>query len=80
MQTKLTLRLDEAVIRDAKLLAKSKGQSVSQIVANYFKTLKEKPREERDDLTPIVKSLKGAWRGQDLGLNEYQQYLEKKYQ
>ncbi|MFH0787377.1 MAG: DUF6364 family protein [Pseudomonadota bacterium] len=79
MQTKLTLRLDERLIREAKSLANRKGQSVSQIVANYFHSLKEKPAEKQTNLTPIVKSLKGALRGTPLDLKDYHRYLEEKY-
>ncbi len=36
MQTKLTLRLDEALIQRAKAEARRTGKSVSQLVAEYF--------------------------------------------
>ena len=79
MQTKLTLRLDDDLIREAKTIAELKGQSLSKIVANYFKSLKEKPVGTNTPLTPIVKSLKGALRGTKLDLKDYHQYLEDKY-
>ena len=36
MNTKLTLRLDENLIKSAKNYASSSGKSVSQLVADYF--------------------------------------------
>lgn len=42
MHTKLTLRLDEALIASAKDYAAAHGSSVSQIVANYFAALTQK--------------------------------------
>ena len=79
MQTKLTLRLDEDLIREAKTIAERKGQSLSKIVANFFQSLREKPVETKSKLTPIVKSLKGALRGTKLDLKDYHRYLEDKY-
>jgi hypothetical protein len=79
MQTKLTLRLDEDLIREAKSIAELRGQSLSKIVSNYFKSLKEKPVGTKTQLTPIVKSLKGILRGTKLDRKDYHQYLEDKY-
>lgn len=42
MHTKLTLRLDEALIASAKDYAAAHGSSVSQIVADYFAALTQK--------------------------------------
>ncbi len=39
MNTKLTLRMDEALIESAKHYAAAHGSSVSQMVANYFAAL-----------------------------------------
>ena len=39
MQTKLTLRLEDQLIEQAKSYAALAGKSVSQIVADYFKLL-----------------------------------------
>jgi hypothetical protein len=79
MQTKLTLRLDEDLIREAKTIAELRGQSLSKIVSNYFKSLKERPVGTKTQLTPIVKSLKGVLRGTKLDRKDYHQYLEDKY-
>jgi hypothetical protein len=79
MQTKLTLRLDEELIREVKIIADRRGKSLSKIVANYFNSLREKPVETGTALTPIVKSLKGVLRGADLNQKNYHKYLEGKY-
>jgi hypothetical protein len=79
MQTKLTLRLDEDLIERAKSFAKRRGKSVSQIVADYFASL-ETPATDRDmELTPIVRSLKGALRGADADMGDYRRHLEERH-
>jgi hypothetical protein len=79
MPTKLTLRLDEDLIRRAKSFAKKRGKSVSQIVADYFASLDKKPHEPSVDLTPIVRSLKGTLRGMDAEVEDYRKHLEERY-
>jgi hypothetical protein len=79
MQTKLTLRLDEELIKEVKSIANRQGQSVSKMVAVYFSSLREKPDQKKLQLTPLVKALKGAWRGMTLDRKDYQRYLEKRY-
>ncbi|MEM6736185.1 MAG: DUF6364 family protein, partial [Bacteroidota bacterium] len=39
MNTKLTLTIEEEVIKIAKEYAKEKGQSLSDLVENYFKLI-----------------------------------------
>ena len=63
MTTKLTLTLDDKVIRSAKRYAKLKDSSVSELVENYFKSITgmgNDPIEE--DLSPNVKSLLGSFK------------------
>ncbi|HEY8935887.1 MAG TPA: DUF6364 family protein [Cyclobacteriaceae bacterium] len=59
MTTKLTLTIEEKVIKTAKSYAQKKGRSLSDLVENYLKTLasKDKPSEE---LSPRVKRLVGS--------------------
>lgn len=60
MNTKLTLTIEEEVIRIAKEYAKEKGQSLSQLVENYFKLITVDRREiKSQDLSPRVQSLRG---------------------
>ncbi len=75
MQTKLTLRMDEELIRIAKDFARSSGKSLSRIVADYFALL---GRENQDaEMSHVVRSLKGSLRGADTETD--QRYLEDKY-
>jgi hypothetical protein len=79
MPTKLTLRLDQELIRRAKSFAKKRGKSVSQIVANYFASLDKKPQDPSIDLTPIVRSLKGTLRGIDVEVEDYHRHLQERH-
>jgi hypothetical protein len=79
MQTKLTLRLDEDLIRTAKVIGREKGQSVSKMVAVYFQSLSENQERKRPYFSPTIKALKGAWRGKNIDQKDYRRYLEKKY-
>lgn len=79
MQSKLTLRLDEALIRRAKVIAKRKGKSVSQMVAEYFALLGSRSSNEAEELAPTVKSLKGILKGSKLDREDYRRHLEDKY-
>jgi hypothetical protein len=62
MTTKLTLTLDDKVIRGAKRYARAKGRSVSELVESYFKSLTEPNNEVPEELTPAVKSLMGSFK------------------
>jgi hypothetical protein len=64
MNTKLTLTMEESVIEQAKKYAKSKGQSLSDLIENYLKTTTRQQHQETG-LTPIVKSLKGSFKVPD---------------
>ena len=79
MKTKLTLRLDQKLVRRAKTYAKRTGKSVSQIVAEYFLLLGSRAEDGEVRLTPTVKSLKGALRGGQVDKADYRRYLEEKY-
>ena len=79
MNTKLTLRLDENLIKSAKNHANISGKSVSQMVADYFYLLDIKSIKKPLQLTPVVKSLKGALKDTDLDESDYKQYLDDKY-
>lgn len=78
MNTKLTLRLDQELVRRAKSLAKQRGKSVSQMVAEYFQLL-GRARVSDEDLNPTVQSLKGVLRGKGVEKRDYQKHLEDKF-
>ena len=72
MQTKLTLRLDEQLVKRAKAYAKKSGKSVSQLVAEYFSLLNERPPSE-PELTASVRRLKGALKASKVSEQDYRQ-------
>lgn len=60
MNTKLTLTIEKNVIEEAKIYAKEKGQSLSDLVENYFKLItKDKRQIEPSKLSPRIKRLRG---------------------
>lgn len=77
MQTKLTLRLDDSLINQAKDYAKSQNKSLSQVVAGYFQALSQ---ETNTPVTaPITQSLIGIIELSKLDENDYKKHLEEKY-
>lgn len=77
MQTKLTLRLEDQLIANAKAHAKNSGKSLSQMVADYFALLEKKtPIQE---LPPVTSSLKGCLQTSSVDEQDYRIYLEDKY-
>lgn len=79
MQTKLTLRLDDRLIKLAKRYASRKGKSVSRMVADYFALLESPPAGRGEELSPTVQSLRGVLRGARVDRDDYRRYVEGKY-
>ena len=82
MKTKLTLRLDVALIEQAKAHAKSTGRSISALVADFFAGLQKADRpenEDKDSLPPNTAALVGLLHGADVGEDDYHAYLEEKH-
>lgn len=61
MNTKLTLTIEHTVIERAKSYAREKGQSLSDIVENYLKVITHEEPKANNEITPLVKSLKGSF-------------------
>jgi len=79
MKSKLTLRLEDSLIKRAKKRAKQKGTSVSQMVANYFALIEtEQPSTDRK-LPPITSSLTGILKNKEVQEEDYKKHLEEKY-
>jgi hypothetical protein len=78
MNAKLTLRMDERLIRKAKAEARRRGKSVSQMAAEFFQSL-DRRKAINADLPPITKSLVGALRGRRASKRDYKRYLKEKY-
>ena len=79
MQTKLTLRLEDHLIEQAKSYAAQAGKSVSQIVAEYFKLLTCEKTKQSQPSSPITQSLRGILKESELDENDYKKYLEEKH-
>ena len=75
MQNKLTLRLDESLIKQAKIYAKQHDKSLSQVVADYFQLLTK--GIEGLETPSITRSLIGVIK--DVDEDDYKRHLEKKY-
>lgn len=80
MQTKLTLRLEERLIRKAKRYSKKSGKSVSKLVADYFSAIEEEGASKEDlALSPRVRSLFGVLAGGQASEKDYRRHLEEKH-
>ncbi len=79
MQTKLTLRLEDKLIRRAKSYARRSGKSVSELVADLFSQLSASSPQSQRDLTPVVRRLAGALAGKPLEKSDYRKHLEEKF-
>ncbi len=79
MKNKLTLRLDDSLIKRAKRYAREKGTSVSQLVADYFALIEKEPSSPDEKLPPITASLSGILKNKDIGEDDYKAHLEDKY-
>ena len=62
MNTKLTLTIEEGIIRRAKKYAKQNGRSLSGIIENYLRIITQEEEQEKKEITPIVKSLIGSFK------------------
>jgi catalase (peroxidase I) len=82
MNTKLTLTIEKEVIEIAKKYAKERGQSLSEMVENYFKFVTTKRIKVKEkQLSPKVKKLRGIIKA-DVPLDYKQiltEELSKKY-
>ena len=80
MDKKLTLSLNQGIIENAKIYAKSNNVSLSKLIESYLATLTRKGKKT-SEITPLVKSLSGVI---DIPneFNEkeaYSEYLMEKY-
>ncbi|MCX7114749.1 MAG: DUF6364 family protein [Gammaproteobacteria bacterium] len=76
MQTKLTLRLDNTLIKNTKLFAKQQGLSLSQLVSHYFSLLN---KTSEQGCAPVTHSLRGVLKTLNINKDDYKAYLEDKY-
>ena len=80
MNTKLTLKLDASVIRQAKRHARKNGKTLSGAVEDYFRRLTNRTAKVDRPLPPTVKRLAGVLRGSKIKDHRtaYTAYLERK--
>ncbi len=77
---KLTLRLDKAVIRQAKEYARKHNRSISKLVENYLRFITGPANREDVTDTPITNQLAGILKGKaELDSEHYAEYLIEKY-
>ena len=62
MDSKLTLNVNKDLAKKAKIYARSRGRSLSDLVEDYFKFLTGERDKSRDEISPKVKSLLGSFR------------------
>jgi len=81
MDTKLTLKLDQAIIEKAKLYASEKKISLSRMIENYLNSLTSDKTTNDIQISPFVKSLSsGISIPADYDYKkERADYLEQKY-
>jgi hypothetical protein len=79
VNTKLTLRLDDGLIKAAKRHAGKSGKSVSRLVADYFALIDADAAPADADLTPRVRALLGALPGSCVDEQDYRRHLEDKH-
>ena len=65
MNTKLTLTIEQTIIKRAKKYAKQKGRSLSYIIENYLKIITKDKAKSDIEITPLTKSLKGSFKAPD---------------
>ncbi len=81
MGAKLTLRLDEALIKNAKRLAKIKKISLSRMVSDYFKSISAQQKKEIVD-SPILSEITGILPSKADNkklLKSYKKHIEDRY-
>lgn len=86
MNTKLTLRLDEALIAQAKEYAAKEGRSVSDLVAGYFARLTGPGKTDavaapaKAAVPQRRSSFRGLLAGSKLDESDYYEHLKRKHQ
>jgi hypothetical protein len=78
MHSKLTLRIDEALIRRAKSEAMRRRKSVSQMVGEFITSLGA-PASSKKDHPPLTASLIGVVKGSRASEASYKKHLRERY-
>ena len=75
---KLTLSVDDEIIRKAKERAKAQGVSVSQMVSVFFASIAD-PKQTSEKRPPILTRLTGILAREKSPIQKYRRHLERKY-
>ncbi len=79
MSSKLTLYIEDDVIKHVKAYAKEHKLSVSKVVNNFLTLLKNHKPENETDHAPITESLQGVLKDKTVSEENYYRHLEEKY-
>ena len=81
MDTKLTLSLDKEIIEAAKVYARKRNTSLSNLIENYLVSVTTKSKFTLNDISPLVKSLSGVLKLDKKSdrKKQYVDYLANKY-
>ena len=80
MNTKLTLRLNNKLINNAKKYAKKEGKSLSQLVSDFFTAIISKNQNlNMSNLKPNTSKLHGSLKNISIAKDAYKKHIEKKY-
>ncbi|MCX5718664.1 MAG: DUF6364 family protein [Nitrospirae bacterium] len=81
MATKLTLRLDEKLIKNAKQAARLRKVSLSRMVSDYFKSISAQQKKEMIE-SPILSEIAGILPSKADNkklFKSYKKHIEDKY-
>ncbi len=77
MHTKLTLRMSDVLVHEAKAQAARRGKSVSQMFSEFVASLDSNRTGDR--LPPATSSLLGVMKGHRVSQKDYRKHLREKY-
>ncbi len=77
MNTKLTLRVSDMVVAEAKTHAARRGKSVSQMFREFIVSLSAPESEET--LPPTTRSLLGVMKKHRVSESDYKKHLRERY-
>ena len=75
---KLTLSVDDEIIKKAKDRARAQGVSVSQMVSVFFASIADS-KQTTETPPPILKKLTGILAREKNPIRKYRHHLERKY-
>ena len=78
MDTKLTLKLNNGVIEQAKKYAKNNNISLSRLIENYLQAVTKDGMKDIK-ISPLVESLTGVIDLKENKDKQYSEFLSKKY-